>query len=101
MRDVQELLNRIEVIEQRTIEQLYAEPIVLGNMPEEPFAIHLARISNLTTPTSPVTQCSGLTHWTWLPALGGAQIANISGMTVASDGATRFRFYFRIIYKLG
>ena len=98
-RNVQELLDQMPVMEQKTIEQFYAEPLVIGGLREEPFCIECVRVVNLFAPQKPVA-CGGMCHFYWLPQLSGAQINSIDGMSPVTDGATRFRFYFRITYKL-
>lgn len=98
-RDTQELFNRLPVTEQKTVEALYAEPMVIGGLREEPFCIECVRVVNLFAPPTPVA-CGGMLHFYWLPQLSGAQITSIDGMSPVTDGATRFRFYFRITYKM-
>ena len=99
-RDVQTILDGIPVEEQREVEALYAEPMTMGALKEEPFSIKLERIVNLFAPETPVTACTGFVHWIWKPQVGGAQIQSITGMSVATHGQTKFRFSFRISYRL-
>lgn len=98
-RDTQEIFDKIAVVDRRTLEQLYAEPMVIGGLREEPFEIRLARITNLFAPETAVTACTGFVHWLWKPQIGGAQLLNITGLTVATHGQTRFKFSFRIEYR--
>lgn len=97
-RSMQETLNRIPVVENRMIEATYAEPMVLA-APEEPFDVRCVRIADLQSLSTPVTECNGMVHYTWLPQRGGCVIHNIGGMTVAANGGKRYRFYYRITYR--
>lgn len=97
-RDSQRIFSGIPVSEQRILEAIYDEPIVIGQLFEEPFSIRLDRIINLTAQTSPVL-CGSLCHWTWLPSTrGGASIYSIDGLKPAA--APKYRFYFTVTYKL-
>ena len=98
-RDTQKILAKIPVVEHRITEQLYSEPLTLGQLTEEPFSIELVRVLNLFSPTTPVLT-GGMCHFTWLPQAGGAVIASIDGMSPGRDGATKFRFYFRVTFKM-
>jgi hypothetical protein len=98
-RNVQELFNKVPVIEHRTIEALYDEPMTL-QAAEEPFSIELVRIANVFALEQPVTACNAMVHYVWRPNLGGAQITNIGGMSVATNGTTKYRFYYRITYRM-
>lgn len=99
-RGVQEVFDRIPVIEDRTVEQLYAEPMTLA-LDAEPLYIECPRIINLLQQSLPVIACSGMVHFDWLPRQGGAVIRNISGMSVAANGGIKYRFYFRITNRTG
>jgi hypothetical protein len=99
-RDAQSILSRIPVTEHRTVEEFYHEPIVMGGMREEPFCIECVRIVNLLNAQTNVTECTGFVNFTWLPNNGGAFIQNIGGLTVAANGGTKYRFYFRITYRM-
>jgi hypothetical protein len=98
-RDVQEIFNKMPVIEHRVIEDFYAEPMVL-RANEEPFSIELVRIANMYALETPVSACFGMVHYVWKPTNGGAQITKIGGMDVATNGATKYRFYYRITYRM-
>lgn len=98
-RDTQQLLGQVPVTELRIVESIYTEPMVLGQLKEEPFCIELVRIVNLSAATN-VVRCGGMVHFIWLPVLNGAQILSIDGLSPGFDGTTRFRFYYRITYKL-
>lgn len=98
-RDVQEIFNKMPVAEHRVIEDFYGEPMVL-QAPEEPFCIELVRIANVGALDTPVTACNGMVHYLWRPDIGGAQIKNIGGMSVATNGTTKYRFYYRITYRM-
>lgn len=99
-RGVQEVFDRIDVVEHRTVEQLYAEPMTLA-LTAEPLYIECPRISNLLQQNLPVIACTGMVHFDWLPKQGGAVIRNISGMSVAANGGIKYRFYFRITNRTG
>lgn len=98
-RDVQELFNGVPIVELRTIESLYAEPMTL-TAAEEPFCIELVRIANTLALEQPVSACFGMVHYVWRPQLGGAQITRIGGMSVGTNGTTKYRFYYRITYRM-
>ena len=99
-RDSQEIFNKIPVQIHRVVEALYSEPMVIGALKEEPYEIKLSRLVNLFAPETAVTACTGFVHWIWKPQLGGAQIQNITGLSVATHGQTRFRFSYRITYRM-
>lgn len=99
-RGVQEVFDRIRVVEDRVVEQLYAEPMTLA-LEAEPLYIECPRIVNLFQQDLPVIACSGMVHFTWKPRNGGAVITNISGMSVAANGGIKYRFYFRITNRMG
>jgi hypothetical protein len=98
-RGVQEIFDRVPVVEHRTIEDFYAEPMTL-QVPEEPFSIELVRIANTYALEQPVSACFGMLHFVWRPRLGGAQITKIGGLTPAVDGLIKYRFYYRITYRM-
>jgi hypothetical protein len=98
-RDVQEIFNKVPVVEQRVIEALYDEPMTLQTA-EEPFCVELVRIANMFAIEQPVSACFGMVHFVWRPNLGGCQITNIGGMSVATNGTTKYRFYYRITYRM-
>lgn len=99
-RDVQDLLGTIPVVELRIVESLYKEPLAISTISEEPFGLELVRIVNLFAPKTPVSACTGIVHWVWLPEAGGASITQIGGLTPAANGKIKYRFYFRVTYKL-
>lgn len=99
-RDAQTLFQKIPVVEHRSIEAFYKEPMTMGALQEEPFCIELVRIQNLFAPETPVTACTGFLNFVWKPQNGGAQIQNIGGLSVASNGKTKFRFFYRITYRM-
>lgn len=98
-RDVQEIFDGIPIVELRTVEALYAEPMTLVAA-EEPFSIELVRIANVFALEQPVSACFGMVHYVWRPQLGGAQITRIGGMSVGTNGTTKYRFYYRITYRM-
>lgn len=98
-RDVQEIFNKIPVVEHRVVESVYAEPMTL-KASEEPFSIELVRIANVFALEQPVIACNGMVHFVWRPQNGGAQITKIGGMDVATNGTTKYRFYYRITYRM-
>lgn len=98
-RDVQDIMNKVPVVEHRVIETTYGEPMTL-QAKEEPFCIELVRIQNLRAPETPVLACYGFVHYVWRPQLGGAQITNIGGLSVASNAGTPYRFSYRITYRM-
>jgi len=61
-RDMQEILNKVPVVEQRIVESLYAEPMTL-KAAEEPFSIELVRIANTLALEQPVSACFGMVHF--------------------------------------
>lgn len=99
-RDVQTILNRIPVQEHRIVEEFYKEPSVLGGLQEEPFGIELVRIVNMFAPETPVTACTGFINFVWKPQQGGAVIPSLGGFSIASNGTTKYRFYYRITYRM-
>jgi len=98
-RDVQDIINKVPVVEHRVVETTYTEPMTLAAK-EEPFCIELVRIANLRAIEQPVTACTGMVHYVWRPQLGGAQITNIGGLGVASNAGTPYRFSYRITYRM-
>lgn len=98
-RDVQEIFDGIPIVELRTIEALYAEPMTL-TAAEEPFCIELVRIASTLALEQPVSACFGMVHYVWRPQLGGAQIMKIGGMSVGTNGTTKYRFFYRITYRM-
>lgn len=98
-RDVQEIFNKVPVVEHRVVETTYTEPMTLSAS-EEPFCIELVRIANLRAPEIPVSACYGFVHYVWRPQLGGAQITKIGGMDVATNAGTPYRFSYRITYRM-
>jgi hypothetical protein len=98
-RDAQELVGKIPVVELRMVETLYSEPMTLGQLLDEPFGIELVRVINMFAPSTPV-KCGGMVHFIWKPENNGAVITSIDGMSPVSDAAIRFRFYYRITFKL-
>jgi hypothetical protein len=99
-RDAQTLFQKIPVIEQRIVEEFYKEPSAMGGLQEEPFSIELVRIVNLLNAQTLVTACTGFVNFVWLPNNGGASIQNVGGLSVAANGATKYRFYYRITYRM-
>lgn len=99
-RDSQLVLQKIPVTEHRIIEELYKEPIAMGGLKEEPFSIECVRIVNLLNAQTNVPACTGFVNFIWKPNNGGAVIQNIGGLTVAANGGTKYRFYFRITYRM-
>jgi hypothetical protein len=98
-RDVQEIFNKIPVVEHRMIESYYAEPMTLL-VSEEPFCIELVRIANVFALEQPVSAAYGMLHYVFRPNLGGAQITKIGGLDVPTNGTTKYRFYYRITYRM-
>lgn len=98
-RDTQQIFSAIPVQEQRIVETIYNEPLVIGNLKEEPFSIKLERIINLFAPPTPV-RCGSMCHFTWDPKSGGAQITSIDGLSMGFDHTVKFRFFFVVTYKL-
>lgn len=99
VRAVQEIFDRVPVVEHRVIEALYDEPMPLSAV-EEPFGVELVRIQNLQAPETPVNACYGFVHYVWKPLKGGALITKIGGMDVATNGTTKYRFSYRITYRM-
>jgi len=99
-RDVQELLGTIPVVQLKIVESVYKEPLAIGAIDQEPFGLELVRIVNLYAPKTPVSACTGIVHWVWIPEAGGASITQIGGLTPAANGQIQYRFYFRITFKL-
>jgi hypothetical protein len=99
-RDMQSILDRVPFQEHRTIEHIYQEPMVVGNLDQEPFSIELVRIVDLMQPHVPVSACFGFLHFQWLPSQGGAVIQKIGGLDPTTNGTTRFRFYYRVTYRM-
>ena len=97
-RDAQDIFRRIPVIEHRMFDSNYVEPMVIGQLAEEPFCIELVRLVNLSSPAVTPTAMSTLIYFTWLPSQGGAIINSIDGLT---PGLTKYRFFFRVTYRLG
>lgn len=100
VRDTQLIFNNIPVTEHRTMETFYAEPMTMGGLQEEPFCIELVRIVNLLQGEQPVTGCTGFLNFVWKPQKGGAVINNVNGMSVGTNGTTKYRFYYRITYRM-
>lgn len=98
-RSMQDILNKVPVVEHRVVETTYGEPMTL-QAKEEPFSIELVRIQNLRAPETPVTACYGFVHYVWRPQRGGAQITNIGGFTVAANAGIPYRFSYRITYRM-
>lgn len=98
-RAVQEIFNKVPVVEHRVVEATYGEPMTL-KASEEPFCIELVRIAALRSPEIPVSACYGFVHYVWRPQLGGAQITKIGGMDVATNGGVPYRFSYRITYRM-
>jgi hypothetical protein len=48
-----------------------------------------------------VTACLGFVNFVWKPQNGGAVIQNIGGMNPTDNGATKYRFFYRITYRMG
>lgn len=99
-RDAQSIFQRIPVTEHRTVDEFYKEPLVMGGLKEEPFCIECVRIANLLNAQTNVPACTGFVNFIWKPNNGGAFIQNIGGLTVATNGSTKYRFYFRITYRM-
>ena len=98
-RDVQDIFDKIPVVDHRIVEDFYKEPMTLSAA-EEPYCIELVRIANMFAPEQPVSASYGFVHFVWRPQLGGAQITKIGGMSVATNGTTKYRFYYRITYRM-
>lgn len=98
-RATQDIFDKIPVMEHRAVEDYYAEPMVL-KASQEPFCVELVRIANVFALEQPVSACFGMLHFLWKPQQGGAVITKIGGLTPATDGATKFRFYYRITYRM-
>lgn len=98
-RDSQEIIAKIPVTELRMVETLYSEPMTLGQLVDEPFSIECVRVINMFAPQVPV-KCGGMAHFVWKPENNGAVITSIDGMSPTLDAAIRFRFYYRITFKL-
>lgn len=92
-RDIQRAFDAIPIVLLRKIEVEYGEPLVLGNLDNEPDAIELIRVIDLDAPETPVLT-GGMCHYVWRPDRGGAQITSIDGMT----GRKKYRFTFRLTY---
>lgn len=73
----------------------YIEPFAIP-VPEAPLTIVLERIFNTRQPNVPLLD-GGMCHWVYQPALGGALIYSIDGLT--SDAGSLYGFTFRITYK--
>jgi hypothetical protein len=99
-RDAQLVMQKIPVTEHRIVEEFYKEPIAMGGLKEEPFCIECVRIVNLLNAQTNVPACTGFVNYVWMPNNGGAVIQNIGGLTVAANGGTKYRFYFRITYRM-
>jgi hypothetical protein len=97
-RDVQRALDSIPTVLIRKIEVDYQEPLVIGNLTNEPDAIECIRLIDLLSQETTVLGAGGVCHYVWRPDRGGAQIMSINGMSVAANGGKRYRFTFRITY---
>lgn len=94
-RAIQNIVSSMPRFESKVFEAAYIEPMSLAVV-AEPESIELTRLINMLSPDVP-QQCSGMVHFTYRPEFGGALIKSIDGLT--SDGASRYRFTFRITYK--
>jgi hypothetical protein len=97
-RDVQRAFDSIPTMLIRKFELEYQEPLVIGNLTNEPDGIELIRIIDLGAPESPLVGVGGLCHWVWRPDRSGAQVMSIGGMSLPFHGGVRYRFTFRITY---
>lgn len=95
-RDTQAAFQRFVPQELRTVEDLYREPMTLGQLTAEPAGIELIRIVSLTAPATPVKSGS-MVHFVFRPENGGAVITSIDGLSTVVNTA-RYRFVFRITY---
>jgi len=94
-RDVREALDTIPRFIYRTFERYYAEPMIIGNLTEEPLTIVLERVVNLNAAETPVL-CGSMVHYVWKPQLGGARVTSIDGLTPSTS--VKYRFVFRLSF---
>lgn len=97
-RDIQRAFDAIPIVLLRNVETQYTEPLVLGNMDNEPNGIEALRVVDLAAPETPVRDAGGVCHYVWRPDRGGAQIFAINGMSMAANGGKKYRFLFRLTY---
>lgn len=96
-RDAQDAFDAMPTVELRSIVMAYTEPLVLGQIDEQPAGIEVIRIYREDDQERSVGT-GGLCHFVWKPDAGGAFIKNIDGMSVGTNGGIRYRFNFRISY---
>lgn len=99
-RDAQRGLDYVPLVTQRKIEMLYAEPLVLGNLPVMPESIEVMRVLDLSNQERPL-HSGGLCHFVWRPKQGGAFIESVDGMSVPVNGGKKYRFTFRFSFAPG
>lgn len=96
-RDIQRALDSMPTVLLRKVDVRYAEPLVLGNMVNQPDAIEVIRVLDLNAPET-VLRAGPACDYVWRPDRGGAQITGITGMTLAANGGKLYRFLFRLTY---
>lgn len=77
----------------REVVAYYTEPMSLGGLRTQPFAIVLGRIRAMNAPEAPV-DCGSLVHFIWDGPDQGARITDIDRLTPSTD--TEYRFTFLI-----
>jgi len=97
-RDIQQAFDRQPRTALRTVVMQYSEPLVIGNLREQPAGIEAIRILEDKDQQSPV-RAGGLCHFAWLPQKGGAVVGSIDGMNVPLNGGKSYRFTFRFTYE--
>lgn len=97
-RDVQGHIDSQHRVTIRVVENIYNEPMTLGNLVAPPDAIELIRIIDLSAQETPV-KCGSLVHFVWAPQQGGARVTSIDGLSQTLNGGKRYRFTFRFTYQ--
>lgn len=97
-RDIQRAFDAIPIFLQRTIEMMYTEPLVLGNLQQEPDAILCIRVIDLASQETTVLGAGGVCHYVWRADAGGAHINSINGMSLVSNGGKKYRLTFLLVY---
>lgn len=95
--DIQQALDQAPLVQLRTIEAFYKEPLALGQLRREPAGIELLRILSLVAPEQAVI-CSSCCSFVWKPQLGGCQILSINGLTPSTT--IKYRFTFRLTFGI-